>query len=196
MLDSPRFQAALTYAVNVHAGQTRKATSIPYITHLLAVAALVGEHGGDEDQVIAALLHDAPEDQGGRARLDEIRASFGHRVAEIVEACTDTLDDPKPKWRPRKEAYIQHLAHAPAAALLVSAADKLHNTRAIVADLRRSGLSAFDRFNGKKDGTLWYYSELVRAFEARRQDELTAELRRTVAVMHRLASENDTPLSV
>jgi (p)ppGpp synthase/HD superfamily hydrolase len=205
MFDSPRFEAALTYAVRVHAGQVRKATQVPYITHLLAVAALVGEYGGDEDQVIAALLHDAPEDQGGRMRLEEIRQQFGETVARIVEGCTDTVEDPKPPWRPRKEAYIEHLASARPEVLRVSSADKLHNARAIVADLRRSGESAFDRFNGKKEGTLWYYREIVLAFEAgrpeeltaeprrtaaeRRPEELIAELRRTVAEMHRLAGQ-------
>jgi len=104
MIDSPRFEAALLYATHVHAGQVRKATRIPYITHLLAVAASVAEHGGDEDRVIAALLHDAPEDQGGEGRLEDIRVRFGEAVARIVKACSDTFEDPKPPWRPRKEA--------------------------------------------------------------------------------------------
>src|SRR5262245_39191214 len=122
---SPRFEEAFLHANRVHADQMRKVTQTPYVIHLLGVAALVGEYGGDEDQVIAALLHDAPEDQGGRAQLEEIHRTFGARVARIVEGCTDTFDDPKPPWRARKEAYIQHLATAPAEVLIVSAADKL-----------------------------------------------------------------------
>jgi (p)ppGpp synthase/HD superfamily hydrolase len=195
---SPRFELALAYAATVHAQQTRRGTSIPYVYHLLAVAALVGEHGGDEEQVIAALLHDAPEDQGGQPRLDDIEQAFGARVARIVRGCTDTLDEPKPPWRPRKEAYILHLAEVELDVLLVSAADKLHNARAIVTDLRRDGVQSLDKFNGGRDGTLWYYASFVRALEARlpahaveptaRLRELVSELRRTVGVMQQLAA--------
>lgn len=189
---SPRFDEALLYASRVHANQERKVTGTPYIIHLLGVAAVAGDYGGDEDQVIAALLHDAPEDQGGRPQLEEIRRRFGERVGRIVEGCTDTFDDPKPPWRARKEAYIQHLASTPAEVLLVSASDKLCNARTIVADLRRAGDAVFERFKGKKDGTLWYYRAVTDALEARDRTPLTDELRRTVQEMHRLAG---TPMS-
>ena len=134
-----QFEAALVYAARLHRDQTRKGSGIPYVNHLLAVAAIVGENGGTEEEVVAALLHDAPEDHGGRARLEEIRERFGDEVAEIVAGCTDTYEDPKPAWRPRKEAYVAHVRTAPASVRLVSAADKLHNARSILADLRVSG---------------------------------------------------------
>jgi (p)ppGpp synthase/HD superfamily hydrolase len=195
---SRRFEDALLYAAQLHAAQTRKGTAVPYITHLMAVAALVGEHGGDEDQVIAGLLHDAPEDQGGRKRLEQIQERFDGRVARIVEGCTDTFDDPKPPWRPRKEAHLHHLEHNVHAEVLpVSAADKLHNARAIVADLRRVGPAAFERFNGKQEGTLWYYQELVRILRARLRElpadaqALVEELARVVESMHRMAAGHD-----
>jgi GTP pyrophosphokinase len=183
---SKRFEDALVYAARVHAGQLRKGTSVPYITHLLAVAAIVGEHGGSEDQVIAALLHDAPEDQGGEERLADIRQRFGAAVADIVHACSDTFEMPKPPWRERKEKHLHHLLTAPSAALLVSAADKLHNARTLLADLRRQGDVVFGRFNGKKDGTLWYYREITEALEKRGKSAVTEELRRVVAEVHRL----------
>lgn len=190
---SPRFEEALVYANRVHAEQMRKGTEprTPYIIHLLSVAALVGDYGGDEDQVIAGLLHDAPEDQGGKPQLEEIRRRFGERVARIVEGCTDTFEDPKPPWRARKETYIQHLASVPPEVLVVSAADKLSNGRSIVADLRLHGDASFDRFKGKKDGTLWYYREVTRALEARGRTPLTDELRRTVHEMHRLSNSGE-----
>lgn len=184
---SARFEDALVYAARVHGAQTRKGTSVPYITHLLAVAAIVGEHGGSEDQVIAALLHDAPEDQGGETRLAEIRERFGSAVADIVHACSDTFETPKPPWRARKVAYLHHLLAAPAAALLVSAADKLHNAGTLVVDLRGRGESIFDRFSGKKDGTLWYYRAITEALEKRGKTPVTEELRRVVTELHRLA---------
>jgi len=192
MTYSPRFEAALVYATHVHAGQVRKGTRIPYISHLLAVGALVAEHGGDEDQVIAALLHDAPEDQSGAGRLDDIRVRFGEPVARIVEACSDTFEEPKPAWQPRKEAYLAHLKSAPKEVLLVSAADKLHNARAIVADLRREGGAAFEKFTGKEAGTLWYYDALASEYEARYPGPLADELRRVVQEMRRLAGAAKT----
>ncbi|MBA2344583.1 MAG: HD domain-containing protein, partial [Rubrobacter sp.] len=131
-----KFEQALTYASIVHAAQRRKGTETPYITHLLAVAAIVGENGGTENEIIAALLHDAPEDQGGKERLADIRTRFGDEVADIVEACSDTFEIPKPPWRGRKEAYIAHIREASASARLVSAADKLHNARSILSDYR------------------------------------------------------------
>lgn len=164
---SSRLETALVYSAQLHSTQRRKATDVPYVTHLWAVAAIVGEHGGDEDQIIAALLHDGPEDCGGLAILDEIRREFGDRVAETVAGCSDTFESPKPPWRQRKEAYISHLSTTTLDTLLVSAADKLHNSRSILAELRRDGLSIFDRFNGKQEGTLWYYRALVQAYQTR-----------------------------
>ncbi len=167
-----KFEEALLYTARLHGDQTRKGTSVPYITHLLAVAAIVGENGGTEEEVIAALLHDAPEDQGGRERLEDIRARFGREVAEIVDGCTDTYDtDPKPDWRPRKEAYVAHVRQAPASVRLVSAADKLHNARSILADLRSLGEELWTRFTGGKEGTLWYYQALVEAYATGAGDE-------------------------
>jgi (p)ppGpp synthase/HD superfamily hydrolase len=152
-----RFVVAVGEAVRLHAHQARKSTDVPYISHLLAVAGLVLEYGGDEDQAIAALLHDAPEDQGGTRVLALIRARFGHRVAAIVEGCSDTFEKPKPPWRPRKEAFLARLAHLEPDVWLVVLADKVHNARKIVDDLRVSGPATLDRFNGGRDGTLWYY---------------------------------------
>ncbi|RCK77982.1 MAG: GTP pyrophosphokinase [Candidatus Ozemobacter sibiricus] len=161
-----RFKEALAYAFDLHCHQIRKGSGVPYVAHLLAVAANVLDHGGDEEQAIAALLHDAVEDQGGRATAAAIRERFGERVAAIVAGCTDTELTPKPPWRQRKEAYLAHLAHAPADVLLVSASDKLHNARAILADLRQVGSQVWDRFSGGRDGTLWYYRALVTTYRA------------------------------
>jgi GTP pyrophosphokinase len=184
---SNRFEDALIYAAQVHAAQTRKGTQTPYITHLMAVAALVGEYGGSEDEVIAALLHDAPEDQGGQPRLDDIRRRFGTTVGDIVEGCSDTFEQPKPPWRARKEAYLKHLVTASPGVRLVSAADKLHNARSLVADLRRHGTAVFERFNGKQEGTLLYYREVVRALEQADRSPIIDELARVVAEIHTLA---------
>lgn len=184
---SARFEEAFLYAHRLHADQTRKGTPIPYISHLMSVAALVAEHGGGEDQVLAALLHDVVEDQGGAPRLAEIRQKFGDTVALIVHGCTDADEIPKPPWRQRKEAYIAHLADAPAEVLLVSAADKLHNARTIVADLRQHGPACFGKFKGGQDGTLWYYRSLVAAFRQRGSTLLVEELARVVEQMHQLA---------
>ena len=164
------FDRAVQYANRIHANQTRKGTDVPYMTHLLGVASLVLENGAQsEEEVIGALLHDAAEDQGGRPRLEDIREQFGEQVGHIVDACTDSYENPKPPWRPRKEAYVTHVRErvergGDEPALRVSLADKLHNTRAIIADVRESGDAVFERFNGKKDGTVWYYAALVDAF--------------------------------
>ncbi len=150
-----RLSAAAAFALTIHARQTRKGTDIPYISHLLGVASLVLEHGGDEDQAIAGLLHDAVEDQGAH-QAAAIAERFGPRVAAIVLGCTDADTVPKPPWHARKESYIAHLQHADPEVLLVSCADKLHNARAIRTDLRTYGLTVYDRFTGGQDGTLWY----------------------------------------
>ena len=182
-----KFEEALLYASRLHRDQTRKGTDTPYVTHLLAVAAIVGESGGTEDEVVAALLHDAPEDRGGKERLQDIRERFGDEVAEIVAGCTDTYEDPKPEWRPRKEAYVAHVATAPASVRLVSAADKLHNARTILADLRSLGDELWDRFTGGKEGTLWYYRALVEAYAGAGENPIVEELDRVVWEIEALA---------
>jgi (p)ppGpp synthase/HD superfamily hydrolase len=185
---STRFEKALVFAARLHTGQVRKGTSVPYISHLLMVAGMVLEQGGDEDAAIAALLHDAAEDQGGQATLDEIRRRFGDRVAEIVAGCTDAFTTPKPPWRERKEAYLAHLPQASAAVRLVAAADKLHNARTTVADYRASGEAIWGRFNGGREGTLWFYRAMVEALQAGGSSPLVEELDRVVSELERLAS--------
>jgi GTP pyrophosphokinase len=183
-----RFADAMRYALQLHAAQLRKGTQVPYMAHLLGVASLALEHGADEDEAIAALLHDAVEDQGGLPTRAEIARRFGERVAAIVDGCTDADTTPKPPWRPRKEAYIAHLPHAGPSVRLVSAADKLHNARAIVRDVRAGGEAVWSRFNGGKDGTLWYYRALADAFNTLGPAALADELARTVAEMEALAA--------
>ncbi len=156
-----RFRRALAYAARIHAKQFRKGTTRPYIAHLLGVTSIVLTHGGDEDEVIAALLHDAVEDQGGMPRLRDLRRKFGVRVAKIVEGCTDSYTDPKPPWRKRKEEYLQHLRNADASVRLVSAADKLYNVREVLSDLRRHGEDVWSRFKGGEEGALWYYEQVL-----------------------------------
>ncbi len=184
---STRFEQALLLATRLHAGQRRKGTNVPYVAHLLAVASLALEHGASEDEAIAALLHDAVEDQGGAATLDEIRRRFGETVAAIVSACTDSTTTPKPPWRARKEAYVAHLRHASASARLVSACDKLHNARSILSDYRVLGEALWERFTGGREGTLWYYRALVQEFRALGPAPLVDELERVVAEIERLA---------
>jgi len=184
-----KFEEALEYAARVHRDQTRKGTRIPYVTHLLAVAAIVGENGGTENEVVAALLHDAPEDQGGEARLEDIRERFGDEVVGIVAGNTDTFEDPKPPWRERKEAYVARIAREPDPVRLVSAADKLHNARSVLADLRTMGDALWERFNGGKEGTLWYHRALVKAFTTAGTNAVVEELDRVVGELERLAGK-------
>ncbi len=184
---SEHFEEALIYAARLHADQHRKSTQVPYITHLISVAALVAEYGGDEHQVIAALLHDAVEDQGGAPRLAEIRERFGDDVAGMVDDCTDTERVPKPPWHQRNEAYIARLAGVDERSLLVSAADKLHNVRSIVADWRQIGDAVFDRFNGGKTGAFWYFRAILVALGKRGETPVVAELGRAVEELERLA---------
>ena len=182
-----RFTDACQYAIELHDTQKRKGTDIPYIAHLLGVTALVLEDGGDENEAIAALLHDAVEDQGGMKTLEEIRKRFGEQVADIVAGCTDAFTSPKPPWRQRKEAYLQHLKGAGTSVRRVSLADKLHNGRSILMDMRRDGISTLRRFNGGRDGTLWYYRELVQVFQQVESSPMVAELARVVAEIEQLA---------
>jgi len=184
-----KFERALPYAAWLHRDQVRKGTSTPYITHLLAVASIVGENGGTEDEVVAALLHDAPEDQGGEARLRDIRAQFGDGVAKIVDGCTDTFETPKPPWRERKERYLAHLADAPESVRLVSSADKLHNARTVLSDYRLLGEDLWTRFNGKKAGTLWYYRAIVGTLQG--DGPIVEELDRVVTELEMLSGTSN-----
>lgn len=186
---SPRYSKALALAARAHEGQVRKGTSIPYITHPVAVAALVAQYGGDEDQQIAALLHDVLED-GGAHFAAEIERDFGPRVLAIVQGCTDGTPDAageKAPWRERKEAYLAHLGEAGEDVWMVSGCDKLSNARAILDDLHGVGLAVFDRFTAKREGTLWYYRSLAQVFtdaEAPMCEELAA----TVAQIEEFAA--------
>lgn len=180
-----RFQEALRYAADAHQGQTRKGTPVPYLSHLLGVASIVLDAGGTEDEAIAALLHDAAEDQGGRARLDDIRRRFGDAVARIVESCTDSWTTPKPPWLERKKEYVEHARRLAPDALRVSSADKVHNAYAILRDLRTHGDSVWQRFNGAPDDVLWYYKALVHAFRESGGGPLVDELDRIVKGIER-----------
>ncbi len=182
----PRFLLAFVFAAEKHAGQTRKASTIPYIAHLMGVASLVLEFGGDEDMAIAALLHDVVEDCGGAPMLKEVRWKFGARVARIVDGCTDSDIEPKPPWRERKESYIRHLKDADADTRLVSAADKLNNVRSILADYREVGEAVWERFNGGREGTLWYYRALLQEF-LREPNRLIRELELAVRELEGVA---------
>jgi hypothetical protein len=164
---NPRFEDALVYATRAHARQARKGGTVPYLAHILGVAALVIEDGGSEDEAIAALLHDAGEDQGGEPRMRDIEARFGKPVADIVRECSDTLEVPKPAWEERKRRYVAHLATASPAAVRVSLADKIHNARAMAADHRSVGDALWDRFNAPRDQQATYYRSLCAAFRAR-----------------------------
>jgi (p)ppGpp synthase/HD superfamily hydrolase len=178
---SARFEEALAYATSVHQGQVRKGTRVPYVSHLLAVCALVLEDGGDEDEAIAALLHDAVEDAGGQERLADVRKRFGDRVADIVWGCSDTDEVPKPPWKERKLRYIEHVRTASPEVRRVSCADKLHNAWATLRDYRVHGEELWARFNASGDETLWYYRELIAAFQQVGQTRLVEELARVIA---------------
>jgi len=182
-----RFADAFAYAAELHGRQTRKGTSIPYVSHLMSVAALVLEDGGDEDEAIGGLLHDAAEDQGGEATLAEIKRRFGDKVARIVDGCTDSVTKPKPPWRERKERYVAHIREAGADVRRVSSADKLHNARSILADYRILGDGIFDRFTASRSETLWYYRALVESFRAAGGGRLVDELDRVVSEIEDLS---------
>ena len=183
----PRFNEAFVFAAHKHAGQTKKGTGVPYISHVMGVAGLVLEAGGDEEMAIAALLHDVVEDCGGMPALKEIEEKFGRRVAHIVDGCTDSYGSPKPPWRERKEKYLTRVRDEDDETRLVSAADKVHNTRAILLDYREIGDKVWERFAGKRDGSLWYYRSLADEFERRGANRLTRELARVVAALEKLS---------
>jgi (p)ppGpp synthase/HD superfamily hydrolase len=184
----PRFERALLFATRKHASQTRKGGAVPYISHLLGVAGLVLEAGGDEDLAIAALLHDVAEDCGGVPMLNQVRRRFGKRVAHIVEGCSDAFTIPKPSWRERKEPYIRHLRTADADTRLVSVADKLYNARSIVTDYRELGEQIWERFQGKREGTLWYYRALLDEFKRKKPNRLINEFERVVLELEALTA--------
>lgn len=190
----PRFKRAFLFAAEKHAGQVRKTTTVPYIAHLIGVTSLVLEFGGDEDLAIAALLHDVVEDCGGAPMLKEVQRRFGKRVARVVDGCTDSDTYPKPPWRARKETYIAHLKEADADTRLVSAADKLNNARSIVADYREVGESIWARFNGGREGTLWYYRALLDEFE-RTPNRLIRELKIAIEELEAMAKGRATAVS-
>ena len=186
---SQRFHEALAYASAMHATQSRKGVQVPYIAHLLTVAGIVLEAGADEEEAIAALLHDGPEDQGGLERLGDIRRRFGDRVAAIVDHCSDTFEVPKPSWAARKAAYVDRLGHADVSTLLVSVADKLHNAQSTLRDLAAAPEPAavWARFSATREQTIANYRGLIAAYRRGAVDPrrltLVAELERTVDAM-------------
>ena len=184
-----RFHKAMAYATELHKDQTRKSTTITYISHPFGVASLVLEANGDEDQAIAALLHDVPEDCGGEPRLREIAEMFGARVEKIVRGCSDSLvEDPAEKadWRVRKEVHINHLKDADMDTLIVTAADKAHNARSIATDLQNQGASLWNRFNvqAQPDDIIWYYESVYAVLNQRQvSSTLLTPLRNAIDVM-------------
>jgi len=180
-----RFDAALRYAHQAHATQVRKGTGAPYIGHLLGVASIVLDDGGSEDEAIAGLLHDAAEDQGGRPRLEDIRVHFGDAVTRIVADCTDSWDTPKRPWAERKAAYVEHARSLGPSSLRVSAADKVHNSYAILRDLRNIGEAVWERFSASADDVIAYYQGLVRAYREAGGGPLVDELERIVRGIER-----------
>ena len=185
---SDRFLTAFSMAFRLHGKQLRKASQTPYIAHLMTVASLVLENGGSEDQAIAALLHDAVEDAGGKHTLEIIRGEFGEYVADLVDSCTDSYTQPKQDWKPRKVAYLEKLKNASDDVKLISLADKVHNARSIVRDLHRTGDHTWDKFKGKKAGTVWYYHSLAKLFDDTPYTILQNELRNLVDEMQTLAN--------
>lgn len=199
MQTTHRFNDALGYAEKLHREQQRKSTGIPYIAHLIGVASLVLGYGGDEDQAIAGLLHDAAEDQGGKAQLATIREKYGDRVADIVDACTDAYaeaGEEKPPWRERKERYIASLAEHDADVWLVSCADKLHNARSILRDYSEEGDALWSRFNKPMGHTLWYYRTLTNQLLAFNFNPIAGELDRVVTTIETQANHGNPVLTL
>jgi (p)ppGpp synthase/HD superfamily hydrolase len=182
-----KFEEALVFSFRLHADQIRKVNDVPYVSHLLGVASLVLEHGGDEDEAIAALLHDAVEDQGGLKVLDEIRQTFGARVAWIVDGCTDSYSLPKPPWNQRKKAYLARLRDMAPEIRRVSLADKLHNARSLLMVLRVEKNFEWKMFNGGKEGTLWYFQALSEVFQATGNDAMTDEFCQVISSITELS---------
>ncbi len=190
-LDEPytftdKFYAAIRYAAELHRTQARKGTQIPYISHLMIVAGMVIEDGGNEEEVIAALLHDAVEDQGGAKTREEIRKRFGEKIAGIVDECSDSDIEPKPPWKECKEAYLEHLGKASPSALRISLADKLHNARSIVADVSTEGSGVWERFNAPPAELFWYYRSLLEIYKTHVSGSRVREYETAVQEMERL----------
>jgi (p)ppGpp synthase/HD superfamily hydrolase len=186
MTTTDRFADALTYAEGLHRKQTLRGNDIPYVAHLMAVCATVLEWGGDEDTAIAALLHDAVEDQGGLDTLREIERRFGDRVAGIVLGCTDSMSaDPtaKASWEERKRAHIGKLADANLDVALVTAVDKLHNLTSMIRDVRKYGPVTLARFNAKPDRLLWYFNSVAAALRQHRERVPADEIESGVATL-------------
>jgi len=186
---SGRFHEALVYATELHADQRRKISGVPYVSHLLRVAGIALGHGADEDEAIAALLHDAVEDQGGATVREEIRRRFGDRVVAIVDGCTDSDEKPKPPWRDRKRAYLARLKRADSSVRLVSASDKLDNSRSVLISYRSLGESLWGKFAGGRDGVLWYYRSVVDILKEAGTSPLVDELDRVVSELERTVSQ-------
>jgi (p)ppGpp synthase/HD superfamily hydrolase len=175
-----KFTEALVYATRLHGDQVRKISGVPYVSHLLSVAALVLEAGGTEEEAIAALLHDSIEDQGGKSTREEVRQLFGETVVTIIDGCTEWDTPPKPPWQERKQRYLDHLRHASPSVRLVSLADKLHNARSLLADLRQRGDIIWHNFSSGREKTLWFYQSLLEVYQQTGSDVMTQELERVV----------------
>ncbi len=186
---SPKFKEALVYAAEAHAGQLRKGTRIPYLSHLLAVTAIALDNGATEDEAIGALLHDAVEDAGGKARLADIKAKFGTAVADIVAGCSDTDTITKPPWRERKLAAVAHVNEAPVPVKFVKASDSLHNARSVLADYRAIKDALWTRFKGGKEGMLWYLRAMATAFTEPRLRRLAKDLDAAVTELETLTND-------
>ena len=185
---SERFAEAVAVANELHGGQVRKGTKIPYISHLLIVAGTVLQNGGDEDEAIAAVLHDTVEDCGGKPVMEKIRQRFGEKIAGLVDGCSETYIQPKPPWRERKELYIENIKSAGPSVRLISCADKLHNAASILSEYRKVGEKVWDRFNADKSETLWFYSAMVDALRGAGEDRpILKELEATVKDLQSLA---------
>ena len=185
---SDRFDQALLYAHELHGDQYRRGTPVPYMAHLMGVASLVLEYGGDEEQAIAALLHDSIEDSGHLTSYGEIHRRFGERVTDIVRACTDADTTPRPPWLERKAAYVARVSHEPADARLVSAADKLYNVRTLLKDYRQTGHGVWQRYTGDPADVLWYYRALVTEFRVAGEHPIVDELDRAVAQLEEVVA--------
>jgi (p)ppGpp synthase/HD superfamily hydrolase len=181
-----RFEQALVYATRLHAQQIRKATGVPYISHLLSVTALVLEDGGDEDEAIAALLHDAVEDQGGKATRAEIYRLFGEQVGAIVDGCTEFDSEIKPPWRERKERYLEQLRQGTPSVRRVALADKLHNARSLLVDYQHQGENIWSVFSVGKDGMLWFYHTLLTLYRETESSPMVEELARVMVELEQL----------
>lgn len=189
------FEEALVYAYRLHSKQARKGSDVPYFAHLLGVTALVLEEGGDEEEAIAALLHDAVEDQGGLETLEEIRKRFGERVADMVADLSDAFTSPKPDWETRKVNYIRHLKNASPSVRRVALADKLYNAWSILSSHYKVGDEIWKRFNGGKEGTLWYYREVLKVFKETGSDFMTEEIEKLIQRIERLEENENLRLS-